>query len=753
MNIISQLLPPAIVKAIGWTLLHSLWQGLAVALLLALLLVLLRRSPAAIRYFMATGAMLTFTVLSSLTFVREYRQASIPVPAQASYTPAGINAMGLPLELTMGADMGPITDNFSLARLYPSFQAYFLQHLPLLVLIWVMGVIVLLIRFAGGYAYTQRLKHYKTIELPLSWQQTLHSLAVAANISRPVKLLESALVKVPMMIGYIKPVILLPLGTIAGLPPEQVEAILAHELAHIYRKDYLVNIFQCIIEIIFFYHPGIWWISSRIREEREHCCDDLALSICGNSLTFAKALANLEQVAHHTPSLAMGFPARGRQLLIRIKRLGNAPVRKPDFTEGFLAACFVMLSISAISVSTGMPAETKRSTVSAMSILEKGRPLPAAEDLQTPSDTTKNTFTFKGNRNGKRYHIEAVMEEGEIIALTVNGRKVPSAEIAQYRELVFELMGAVPTPPAPVTAVLAPAPHVLVSPEPVIAPHPLQPLAVVPAMVGHLAGLAVVAPAAPLLLAPMPPEDISYLLKAAFEGDTSRKVKGDFVYQFTGKKDKTYKITIKDGVLTELKVDGKKIPESEYNDYLYLIDEIRTDAQAHEMELYARQEELLAKERELMQLQLNQKMEHIREMQEMQQEAINRQQERQVELQLKAHEEALRKQEAVIQKALEQQESAKRHHELAIREHEKAMARHEESARLSKMLIETLNTQLLEDKLIVKGQTYYIQISPKGLFIDSVKQPDQVFEKYKSLLEKKTGKPLDFTMQYHYNED
>lgn len=745
MNMLFQILPSTLMKAIGWTLLHSIWQGLVIALLLALLLICLQRSSAAIRYFMATGALLTFTCISLLTFVTEYWLASIPTQDKITHTSTSVKALGFPIEVSFAKRIEPLSQNWPITRFYPTFQAYFQQHLPFIVLLWAMGMALLIIRFAGGYAYTQRLKNYKTVALPQTWQQTLATLAMAARISQPVKLMESALVKVPMVVGYLKPVILLPVGTIIGLPAEQVEAILAHELAHIYRKDYLVNIFQCIIEIVFFYHPGIWWISSRIREEREHCCDDLALSICGNTLTFAKALANLEQVAHHTPALALGFPGKGKQLLSRIKRLGNAQVRKPDFMEGFLAACFVMLSISAISVSAGINKETNLMTISGFSSVGKNWQEPATNAIQSNTDTTKNTFTFNGASNGKRYKIEAVTDKGKIVALTVNGNKVPPSDIDQYQELIAELMGAVPVPTAPLAPIMATAPEIAVLPEPVISPSVAEAPAIRPAISGP-----VPAPPHPVhpALAPMAPADISQLIRAAFNGDTSKKVKGDFVYHFSGKKNQAYKITIKDGVITELKVDGKKIPKNEYATYAYLADELEVDSPDRQMAFHAKQEALLARQQELMDLQVHlesENMQRIAKLQERQLEAINRQHEefsvrdQQMQKQLQAQDEVMRKQELAMEKAMEQ--------------HEKAIAKHDESARLSQELIGLLNTHLVKDKLISPDKTHYIQISPKGLYIDSVRQSDQVFKKYKSLLEKKTGKPLDFTIQYYANQE
>ncbi len=141
-------------------------------------------------------------------------------------------------------------------------------------------------------------------------------------ISRPIRLLKSALVEVPTVVGWLRPVILLPASSLAGLTPGQLDAILVHELAHVRRFDYLVNIFQCLIETVMFYHPVIWWISRCIRDEREHCCDDLVVKVCGNRVAYARALATLEGLRVEMPQLA--FAASGGSLLNRVRRLLGA---------------------------------------------------------------------------------------------------------------------------------------------------------------------------------------------------------------------------------------------------------------------------------------------------------------------------------------------------------------------------------------------------------------------------------------------
>ena len=167
--------------------------------------------------------------------------------------------------------------------------------------------------------WVQRLKSHRTTAVSARWQHTAQTLARQLHIRRPVRLLESASVAVPTVIGWLRPVVLMPASALAGLSPEQLQAILAHELAHIRRHDYLVNLLQTLVETLLFYHPAVWWLSRRIRAEREHCCDDLAVSLCGDPYTYARALADLEGL--RAPSVPLALAATGGSLLGRVRRL------------------------------------------------------------------------------------------------------------------------------------------------------------------------------------------------------------------------------------------------------------------------------------------------------------------------------------------------------------------------------------------------------------------------------------------------
>jgi hypothetical protein len=167
-----------------------------------------------------------------------------------------------------------------------------------------------------------------------------------------VTLLESSLVDVPTVIGFLKPVVLLPATALGGLTLQQVEAILAHELAHIRRHDYLVNLLQTLVETVLFYHPAVWWVSRRIRIERENCCDDLAVSLCGDPVTYATALAELEAMRSSgpVPERHIAMAATGGSLLQRVRRLLGAPTSHSGRGPAWLAGGVALLLVGGITL-------------------------------------------------------------------------------------------------------------------------------------------------------------------------------------------------------------------------------------------------------------------------------------------------------------------------------------------------------------------------------------------------------------------
>src|SRR6185369_7883872 len=172
------------------------------------------------------------------------------------------------------------------------------------------------------------------------WLAMARRLSVALSVRHAVRLLESTAVQVPAVVGLVRPVILLPANTLTGLLPGQLEMILAHELAHIRRHDFLVNLLQAAVETLLFYHPAVWWISRQVRIERENCCDDLAVGVCGDPLQYARALTRLEELRGET--LALAVSARGGLLLHRIRRVVGGPAPSSGPVRGVTALALLL---------------------------------------------------------------------------------------------------------------------------------------------------------------------------------------------------------------------------------------------------------------------------------------------------------------------------------------------------------------------------------------------------------------------------
>ncbi|MCB2378111.1 M48 family metalloprotease [Hymenobacter sp. BT635] len=356
MNWLENVLSPELVRAVGWTIVHSLWQGAVVGLALVGLLLVLRRHSAQVRYNVAGLALITMLGLALATFGRHYAVALARTAAAPAAIPAASAAADQPTTLNLpetAAATSALVAEQSVSLLETGRQ-YFDQHLPLIVAAWFLGLLAMTLRMLGGLAYVQRLRHYRVEPLSEQWNERFKVLADRAGLKRTVTLLESALVKAPLVAGHLKPVILLPLGTVLGLSQAQLEAILAHELAHIARRDYLMNILQSMAEILFFYHPAVWFITACLRTERENCCDDEATAICGDPLTLAKALAALAEMGQNvypTPQLALSAVGPDGSLMGRIRRLVQRRAA-PTFSEGFMAALVVIGGMALIGLTT-----------------------------------------------------------------------------------------------------------------------------------------------------------------------------------------------------------------------------------------------------------------------------------------------------------------------------------------------------------------------------------------------------------------
>ncbi len=320
-----------LVTALGWTLLHSIWQGALIAAGYALAKRATRQESAQVKYTLASLALLLMVILPAVTFGAQSSgwftgarsNGKIPIQEELfDTTELDLAAQKLPGPVVLAT----LAETTAATTPLPTpLQRLGSQMTPWLALFWILGVGVQLSRLGRGFYLIQRLRRVGVSPLPPTFRHTLSNLQQRLNLNRNIQTLVSTLVESPITFGTFKPVILIPASALTGLSSQQLEAILLHELAHIRRHDYLVNWLQSLAEALLFYHPAVWWFSRDIRQEREHCCDDTAVHLTQNALAYAQALVALEalRTTHPQPTAAMA--ATGGSFMHRIQRLMGTP--------------------------------------------------------------------------------------------------------------------------------------------------------------------------------------------------------------------------------------------------------------------------------------------------------------------------------------------------------------------------------------------------------------------------------------------
>ncbi len=335
----------SIVERIGWMLLHSVWQIALVAILFAVINSLMKRRSANARYLTGCVALLAMVALPVMTFVTLPPPNVSPHDDLAHDTGTPLDGVATPTDMPVAL---PGTDTPTRLKHEPDelvnqrteellaaspdadetkmgFQERFARlirpSLPPVVAAWLIGVLLLSLRPMIGLYTVQRLRRVGLSAVNDTLQEILRTTTARMHLNRGVEIAQSALVQVPAVIGYFRPLILLPASAVTGLTREQLEAVIAHELAHVRRHDYLVNLLQTAIETLLFYHPAVWWILRHVRRERENCCDDLALAVCDDAVDYADALVAVDQLCAVAPQPALS--AGGGSLLERIRRIAG----------------------------------------------------------------------------------------------------------------------------------------------------------------------------------------------------------------------------------------------------------------------------------------------------------------------------------------------------------------------------------------------------------------------------------------------
>jgi beta-lactamase regulating signal transducer with metallopeptidase domain len=350
-----QLLTGPLAQALGWALLHLVWQATIVAGILAAVLALMSRQSASARYVVSCGALALVFALFVATTVRAYDPAAEPIVLSGDSSAAGetvkVSLAQLPVLIAESAAEGlkdRLVATASSAR----------NHLPSIVAIWLTGVVLLSSRLLVSWMRAKRLVHRDSRPASREWQRVAAHLSDALGLRRAVTLLESAAVEVPSVIGSLRPIILLPASALTGMTPEQIEMVLAHEMAHIRRHDFLFNLLQALVETLMFYHPAVWWMSRRVRIERENCCDDLAVAVCGNPIQYARALTRLEELRAN--ALPVVVAANGGSLLERIRRIAAGRAEGTNSSSRWAAAVAMLVILGLAAVIPSLPALAER---------------------------------------------------------------------------------------------------------------------------------------------------------------------------------------------------------------------------------------------------------------------------------------------------------------------------------------------------------------------------------------------------------
>lgn len=323
-------------QALGWTLLHSLWQGLIIALLLKSVLHFIGKGDAVLRYNLSVSALILMFAVAAFTFSGLYQ---IPSSDPDNLIPVEIDLIAASSTHTAasGSTLASMID-------WSDLNSY----LFLGVLIWIAGIVFLLFRITLQFISGKQLVSESKIPTEGDWQSYLDRLASKLPIGRPIKLLISSRIKIPCTLGHFKPVIILPASMLSGFSYQQVELILLHELAHIKRNDYLINIFQSVLETLFFFNPFIRMISKDIRLERENCCDDLVLA-SHQPIDYSETLTKLGEYNIYQNALAMRSMQNKNQLLTRIKRIMETNRKKSNTLIKSLTLLVLIAGMALIS--------------------------------------------------------------------------------------------------------------------------------------------------------------------------------------------------------------------------------------------------------------------------------------------------------------------------------------------------------------------------------------------------------------------
>jgi len=400
-------LSPQVMQPAGWALLHFLWQGTALAALAAVVMAPLRRASA--RYLAAVSILVAMLAAPVATFVYYWKAPAVMTwTAQLSASPVAhvMQTPALPAAL------------FAPRRAAPNF-------FPWIVNTWLAGVACFGLRGVGGLFLLERMSRRESLSLTGKLRDLCQDLQTRLGVRRAIRYCRCAWLEAPAVIGWFRPVVFLPLTALTGLSESQLRAVIAHELAHIKRFDSFVNGFQVVVETLLFYHPAVWWLNRHIRTERENCCDDIAIVLCGDAIEYARALALMEEW-RVAPAMAMA--ANRGPLSGRIMRLLGIDHLRSDLRGVGLMAAALCLSVALVSVNAIFGITERVSAQATPTPLPAAKPQPSTKAAPSPKLSPARTTVRAEAPVTAGSYIEAMKSAGlghlsvdELVALKIQG--------------------------------------------------------------------------------------------------------------------------------------------------------------------------------------------------------------------------------------------------------------------------------------------------------------------------------------------
>lgn len=337
-----------LLRSLSWTFVHSLWMGLLLTIAGAVIMLTTKRSSPSLRYGLLCFSFFAFLIAIVAVFIITWNDYGLNTDTGPAGKIAGHSALPLVQQVLTWLD-----------TVLTGYRTW-------IVSVWFILFMARAIKMVNDLQQVRRLRTEFTVAPVAEWQLRFKKLCSQLNIHTPVRLLESALVNVPLVIGHLKPVVLVPAGIFNNLSAAEMEAVLLHELAHIRRHDYFVNLIQRIAEMIFFFNPGFLWISSLLRSERENCCDDVVIVHTHDKERYVNALIRFREHMMQHPSYALGFPGQGKSLFNRIFRIVYSKNRSLSAFEGVFAAMSIVVCTALLTQSANKVPETVKQSFAAV---------------------------------------------------------------------------------------------------------------------------------------------------------------------------------------------------------------------------------------------------------------------------------------------------------------------------------------------------------------------------------------------------